>query len=730
MAETGLAGRLASPSGPAIALPFETIEAAEAGVTEDCAVMLYAYGRNGVLVTFFASVFLVAMVYTPGLQRLQFAWLGCILLVVALRGLDLLVLHPCRRARGMDAAAEIRLFAVGTIVAGLIWAAFPIVFYPMISLTERAASAIVLCALAGGSATVLSPSLPLAIAYGTLLLVPPSIMMFLIPGRENVFLGVLGLAMHLFLSISSRVANRSLVNALRLSRANERLRASAEIQRLQTQAINAQLETVQTALRDANLSLEDRIAARTADLAHEVAERKRYAEALARLASIDPLTGLCNRSTFAEKLACMLADAEAKQTGLAVLFLDLDNFKQVNDVRGHAVGDKVLQRAAGLLNQTAGEGVLIARWGGDEFVMALLIEQNSSDAMALGERVRQSFGEPLKAGLESINLDVTIGVAMFPGDGRSQDRLIRAADLAMCEAKREGKGRLKLFDPALASNMAERHALEQALRHAIARNEFALAFQPIISVQTGACDAFEALLRWNHHELGAVGPGTFIPIAEQSGQIFSIGRWVLRQACRAGGGPAAGGDAGCQTTRGHCQRVRGTGAIGNLARRCGGRAQRQRPRPVAAADRDHREHVRQRSCARDPDLRGAPGPGHTHPAGRFRDRLLLPGVPGQAADRRHQDRPEFRARGGARRLRGDRRHPVRRPRAEPAGHRGGRRDHGAATGIVQPRCGTSARLPDQPPDRRAIGPCLARDGVLLDVRNRHRPGRMNAADGP
>ena len=533
MAETGLAGRLASPSGPAIALPFETIEAAEAGVTEDCAVMLYAYGRNGVLVTFFASVFLVAMVYTPGLQRLQFAWLGCILLVVALRGLDLLVLHPCRRARGMDAAAEIRLFAVGTIVAGLIWAAFPIVFYPMISLTERAASAIVLCALAGGSATVLSPSLPLAIAYGTLLLVPPSIMMFLIPGRENVFLGVLGLAMHLFLSISSRVANRSLVNALRLSRANERLRASAEIQRLQTQAINAQLETVQTALRDANLSLEDRIAARTADLAHEVAERKRYAEALARLASIDPLTGLCNRSTFAEKLACMLADAEAKQTGLAVLFLDLDNFKQVNDVRGHAVGDKVLQRAAGLLNQTAGEGVLIARWGGDEFVMALLIEQNSSDAMALGERVRQSFGEPLKAGLESINLDVTIGVAMFPGDGRSQDRLIRAADLAMCEAKREGKGRLKLFDPALASNMAERHALEQALRHAIARNEFALAFQPIISVQTGACDAFEALLRWNHHELGAVGPGTFIPIAEQSGQIFSIGRWVLRQACRA-----------------------------------------------------------------------------------------------------------------------------------------------------------------------------------------------------
>ncbi len=516
-----------------MALPSETIETAETGVAEDCVAMLYAYGRNGVLVTFFACVFLIAMVYTPGVQHLKFVWLGCMLPVVALRGLDLLVLHPYRRAQGMDPAVEIRLYAAGTIVAGLIWAAFPIVFYPMISLTERAASAIVLCALAGGSATVLSPSLPLAIAYGTLLLVPPSIMMFLIPGRENIFLGVLGLAMYVFLGISSRVANRSLVNALRLSRANERLRASAEIQRLQTQAINAQLETVQTALRDANFSLEDRIAARTADLAHEVAERKRYAEALARLASVDPLTGLCNRSTFAEKLACMLADAERKQRGLAVLFLDLDNFKQVNDVRGHAVGDKVLQRAAGLLSQTAGEGVLIARWGGDEFVMALPIEQNSNCAMALGERVRQSFGEPLKAGLESINLDVTIGIAMFPADGRSQDRLIRAADLAMWEAKREGKGRLKLFDPALASNMAERHALEQALRHAIAKNEFALAFQPIISVQTGACDAFEALLRWNHHELGAIGPGVFIPIAEQSGQIFSIGRWVLRQACRA-----------------------------------------------------------------------------------------------------------------------------------------------------------------------------------------------------
>ena len=350
MADTALRARPALTQRAVDAHP-EIDRGTEASVTADRAVMLYAYGRNGILVSAVASILLVIMVYSPAQSHRLFAWLGCMLFVLTLRGTDLILFHPQRRSRGMNAPAEILRFSLGTLGAGIAWAAFSITFFPVISPAARTATAVVLASMAGGSATILAPSLRLAIAYGTMMLVPPSLIFFTLPGRETMFLGVLGLAMYLFMSLATRLTHGLIVNALRLSRANESLRAQAETQRRDTQCVNTQLEVVQAALRDANLSLEDRIAARTADLAHEVAERKRYAEALARFASTDPLTGLCNRTHFAERLACMLAEAESRGLGLAVLFLDLDSFKQVNDVRGHAVGDKVLQRAACLLSR-------------------------------------------------------------------------------------------------------------------------------------------------------------------------------------------------------------------------------------------------------------------------------------------------------------------------------------------------------------------------------------------
>ncbi len=507
----------------------------ESAVTDDRARLLYAYGVNGVLVTLVACCFLIMMVHTPRHLNLEAAWLGAMLSVLALRGIDIAILQP-RRPKAGGGRRDILRFSAGTLAVGVIWAAYPILFFPWLSVAGRTASAVVLAALAGGSATVLAPCFPLAVLYGSLLLAVPGVMFFMVPGRENVFLGSLALAMHLFLALSSRVAHRSVVTALRLSRANEALTSLAERQRQETLEANAALTHAQAALADVNANLEDRIEARTRDLAHEVTERRRYAEALATLASTDPLTSLYNRTTFAEKLACLLADAETAGTGLAALFLDLDNFKQINDVRGHAVGDCVLQTAAHLLRRTANEGALIARWGGDEFVIAMPCQAGGAEALALGQALRSALEVPLQAGFDAVNLDVTIGIAMFPQDGRTQDELIRAADVAMYEAKKEGKGRIKLYDRALADNMAERHILEQALRHAIGNGEFSLYFQPIVSVRDGRCEAMEALLRWNHPTRGPVGPATFIPIAEQSGQIFGIGRWVLFEACRIAAG--------------------------------------------------------------------------------------------------------------------------------------------------------------------------------------------------
>ena len=508
----------------------------EALVAGDKALMLYAHGLGGLMITVVASVFLVWMVGRPACMPALLAWLAVMLIAVTCRGIDVLILHPIRRQRRLDGHREITYFSAGVLASGLVWASFPPLFYSQIGDTGRAASAVVLSAMAGGAATVLGPSLRLAILYCTLELLPGSVMFWLVPGRENAFFAVLGLAMLVAMIVSSRLSSRSVVGALRLNRANQILVAETEEHRQRAEAMNRDLEYAQVALHESNDSLELRIEARTADLAREMAERQRYADALACLASTDSLTGLCNRATFVQHLARMLAQAECDGTKLGVLFLDLDSFKQVNDVRGHATGDVVLQTTARLLREAAGPVVQIARWGGDEFVMAMPIIDGPEEAVQLGDTLRRILEAPMHAGLEKVRVDVTIGISVFPSDGRTQDELIRAADVAMYEGKNAGRGRVNLFDPALARNVAEKHMLEQALRGAIERSELSLVYQPILSARTGRCEAFEALLRWDRYGFGAVSPMTFIPVAEQSGQIGKIGRWVLREACLAAAG--------------------------------------------------------------------------------------------------------------------------------------------------------------------------------------------------
>ena len=510
--------------------------AAAALVDRDRAAMLYAHGAGGLLVTVATSTVVVVLAVGPTLHRALYAWLAFMASVLLGRALDILLLRKLRLRKHPEGPAgrfEIACFATGALASAALWAVFPVIFFPVIGNTGRTAVAVVLAAMAGGGATVLGPSLPLSIAYTTAQLLPASVMFLLTPGRDNHFLGSFGIGMLIAMIGFARIAHHTVVSALALSRANEVLVTQAEQQQRATEAANQDLAAAQVALNEANDSLERRIAARTADLEREVAERQRYAEALARLASTDPLTGLANRANFAERLACMLAEAEAHGTALAVLFIDLDNFKQVNDVRGHTTGDFVLQTAARLLNEQAGGVAQVARWGGDEFVVAMPDAGDAAAARRLAENLRAALVAPLNAGLENIRIDATVGIALFPGDGRTQDELIRAADVAMYEAKKEGKGRIQRFDPTLAHNIAERHGLEQALRAAIQNNELSLAFQPIISASTGACDAFEALVRWNHPRHGQVRPDLFIPIAEQSGQIQAIGRFVLLEACRA-----------------------------------------------------------------------------------------------------------------------------------------------------------------------------------------------------
>ena len=503
-------------------------------VLRDKVRMLYVSGPGGLAMNGIAGLLLALTIQTPGNLPHLLAWLCTMMAVLLLRALDLLVWHLRRRH---DDPHGITRFSIGVCAVALTWAAFPLLFVSSESITGSAVMVVVLAALANGSPTFLAVLPPLAIGYCLSLLLPFSFMFLAWPGPGNTVLGVLGLVDSLVMIGVCLAIHRQVMASIRLSRINQILTTQAMLQQDSTLAANGMLQAAQEALHEANRSLESRIEARTVDLQHEIAEHRDCATALGRLASTDALTGLFNRATLSERLTRVLDQAALEDAKaaipVAVLFLDLDGFKQINDAQGHCIGDRVLRAVADRLARCCAAATDLARWGGDEFVIVATGLADEAAATALAQTIRRSMAEPIDVGLHTVRVGVTIGIALYPMHGSSQDDLIRAADVAMYAGKNEGGDRVNVFDPHLAVLVSERHLLEQDLRRALADDALSVHYQPILDVASGRCDVMEALLRWTHPERGAIGPDVFIPIAEQSGQIVAIGRFVLMEACKA-----------------------------------------------------------------------------------------------------------------------------------------------------------------------------------------------------
>lgn len=258
---------------------------------------------------------------------------------------------------------------------------------------------------------------------------------------------------------------------------------------------------------------------------------KRSREELDFLAHHDPLTGLPNRTRVQERLGDLLDPLALPTSPLAVLFIDLDGFKHINDSLGHPVGDRLLHVAAESMRRRLGDAGMVARLGGDEFVVVLDRIGAVADAAAVAEALNGLFSGPVCVDGRDLYVTASIGVAVYPQDGADGDTLLRHADLAMYLAKDEGRNTYRFYDAGLGEQAARRLALGTALRGAIQRGEMSLVYQPFVRLSDGRVVGVEALLRWEHPELGPVSPVEFIPVAEENGSILEIGNWVLRRAC-------------------------------------------------------------------------------------------------------------------------------------------------------------------------------------------------------
>jgi len=456
---------------------------------QDSADLLYGNAKAGILVTLFASSLLVFGFNTVEIQVQKYIWWAGMSLLMLVRMIDVYRWDRRDKDQDCDGKKAVMRFISGALISGIMWCAYCLYVFSYANSTELACMIIVVSALAGGAATVLAAHRFTAMSYALIMLGPFSIGMLLSFEQYQQILGLLGLAFSVVMMITAKKSADFTRNAIRLKNENALL-------------VN---------------QMEQKVAQRTAKI---------Y-----QLSNLDPLTGLFNRSAFMHHLQEQLKLSEKNGIPIALLFIDLDGFKKINDTLGHETGDKVLKQTAKRLEQFRDEQHLLCRWGGDEFLITFM-GADQDMAVNYANTIINKISEYYDFESNRLSIGATVGIALYPKHSTKADELIQLADTAMYYQKKSSPRSVGLFNKEMRQRLFREQKLKIGLAEAIDKQQLRMVYQPIVQSVSHQVVAFEALLRWDFDGEN-VPPDEFISIAEQYGLINSIGNWVLQQSCIA-----------------------------------------------------------------------------------------------------------------------------------------------------------------------------------------------------